>query len=152
MAVTAVAYDYFKANITGGVSSGGTPIDWLSDTIKISLHTTTYSPNTATNDFYDDVNNELASGTGYTTGGETLASKTTSTPTATVITYDCADVTWTFTGATRDFRYGVIYKSTGSAATSPLMILIDFTGSGNLTAQVGTWTWVVNSSGLFTLT
>ena len=151
MAVTIVSYDNFKATLSGGTSSGGTPIDWLSDTIKISLHTTTYTPNQATHDFYDDVTNELGSGNGYTTGGETLAGKTTSSPVATVVTYDCSDVTWTFS-ATKSFRYGVIYKSTGTASTSPLMFLIDFDGTTNLTAAIGTWTWVVNASGLFTLT
>lgn len=151
MAVTISAYDNFKATLTGGTSAGGTPIDWLSDTIKISLHTTTYAPALTTHDFFDDVTNELASGNGYTTGGDTLASKTTSSPSGGVVTYDCADNTWTFT-ATKSFRYGVIRKDTGTASTSPLMFLIDFDGAANLTAAVGTWTWVVNASGLFTLT
>ena len=151
MAVTMVAYDNYKANIDGGTASGGAAIDWLSDNIRISLHTTTYTPNTGTHDFFDDVTNELAAGSGYTTGGELLASKTTSAPVATVVTRDNADVTWTF-AATKAFRYGVLRKDTGTASTSPLMFLIDFDGSTNLTAAIGTWTWVVNASGLFTLT
>ena len=151
MAITISPFHYYKATIDGGTASGGTPIDWLSDTIKISLHTTTYTPNTGTHDFFDDVTNELAAGTGYNAGGETLASKTTSAPAATVVTRDAADVTWTFS-ASKSFRYGVIYKSTGTASTSPLMFLIDFDGSTNITAAIGTWTWVLNASGLFTLT
>jgi hypothetical protein len=150
VAVTISKYDNFLATLTGGTSSGGTPIDWLSDTIKISLHTTTYTPALTTHDFYDDITNELATGNGYTTGGDTLASKTTSSPAAGVVTYDCADNVWTFSAA-KSFRYGVIRKDTGTASTSPLMFLIDFDGSANLTAAIGTWTWVVNASGLFTI-
>lgn len=151
MAVTIATYDNYKANIDGGTASGGAAMDWLSDTFKIALCTTTYTPNTATHDFFDDVTNELTTATGYTAGGETLASKTTSAPVATVVTRDAADVTWTFS-ASKSFRYGVIYKSTGTASTSPLMFLIDFDGSTNITAAIGTWTWVLNASGLFTLT
>src|SRR3954462_7564925 len=105
MAVTIAAFDNVKANLTGGTASGGAPIDWLSDTIKIALVTNTYTPNTGTHDFFDDITNELASGNGYTTGGETLASKTCSSPSGGVVTYDCADVVWTFT-ASKQFRYG----------------------------------------------
>lgn len=150
MAVTIASFDNVKANLTGGTGSGGTPIDWLSDTIKIALATTTYTPSLTTHDFFDDITNELTTATGYTAGGDTLASKTTSSPSAGVVTYDCADNTWTFS-ASKSFRYGVIYKSTGTASTSPLMFLIDFDGSTNITAAIGTWTWQVNASGLFTL-
>lgn len=61
----------------GSGSSGGTPnFDYLSDTIKISLHTSSYTPNLDTHDFVDDLTNEVANGNGYTTGGVTLGSKT----------------------------------------------------------------------------
>lgn len=150
MAVTISSFDNVKANLTGGTASGGAPIDWLTDTIKIALATTTYTPALTTHDFFDDITNELTTATGYTAGGETLASKTCSSPAAGVVTYDCADVTWTFS-ASKSFRYGIVYKSTGVASTSPLMFLIDFDGSTNLTAAIGTWTWQVNASGLFTI-
>lgn len=144
-------YDYFKANIDGGTAAGGAAMDWLSDTFKVALATTTYTPNLTTHDFFDDITNELAAGNGYTAGGETLASKTTSAPSAGVVARDCADVVWTFT-ATKDFRYAVIYKSTGVSSTSPLVCLIDITGAGNQTAPVGTWTLQFHATGLWTLT
>lgn len=141
-------YDYFKANMMGGTASGGAPIDFLSDTIKVALVTNSYTPALTTHDFWDDVSaNELASGDGYTTGGETLASKTVSTPSSGTVTYDCADVTWTFT-ATKTFRYGVIYKSTGTGSTSPLIALIDFFGA-NTGIPAGTFTWQLHANGLF---
>lgn len=72
------AFRYGKAlaNAFGGESSGDTfQTDFLTDTIKISLHTSTYAPNLDTHETLTDVTNEI-SGTGYTTGGVTLASKT----------------------------------------------------------------------------
>ena len=55
-------------------------IDWDSDTIKVALLSSSYTPNQDTHDYYDDVVGNEVSGTGYTTGGNTLSSKT--------ITYD----------------------------------------------------------------
>lgn len=143
-------YDYFKAHLIGGVSSGQAPIDFLSDTIRVALVTTSYTPALTTHDFWDDVSaNELANGNGYTTNGEALATKTVSAPSAGTVTIDCADVVWTFS-ATKTFRYGVIYKDTGTGSTSPLIALIDFFGA-NVGIPAGTFTWSLHSSGLFQL-
>jgi len=143
-------FDYFKANMMGGTAGGGSPIDYLTDTIKVSLHLSAAAPSLTGDDFFDDIGSELGSGNGYTTGGETLASKTVSTPAAGVVTYDCADVVWTFT-ATKTFRYGIVRKDTGVDSTSPVMMCIDFFGA-DLGITAGTFTWTVNASGLFTLT
>ncbi len=58
-----------------GLAALNKEIDWLSDTIKVSLHTSSYTPNLDTHDYADDLTNEVANGDGYTTGGATLASK-----------------------------------------------------------------------------
>jgi hypothetical protein len=50
-------------------------VDLLDDTIKLLLTTSSYSPNYDAHDYKDDVTSEV-SGTGYTAGGLTLASKT----------------------------------------------------------------------------
>ena len=101
------------------------PLDFLPDTIKVAMTTSSYTPNQDTHNYFDDITNEV-SGTGYTAGGKTLASKT--------VTYDAAsqrvwlnaaDVEWT-TATITNARYAVIYKSTGVAATSPLLAYIDF--------------------------
>ncbi len=47
-------------------------IDWDSDVIKCTLHTSTYSPNYGTHVFQSDLTNELATAGGYTAGGATL--------------------------------------------------------------------------------
>lgn len=95
-------------------------IDWNSDTIKIALCTSSYTPDQDTHDYYDDITNELTTTGGYTAGGATLANcAVTYTAGTNVIKLDADDVTWSALTAT--FRYAVIYLSTGTAATSPLI-------------------------------
>jgi hypothetical protein len=104
--------------------SGG--INFATDTIKCSLHPSTYVPNQDTDDFWSDCTPE-SSGTGYSAGGATLSGKTLTYNTSTnTLTIDANDPSWT--GATiSGVRYAVFYKSTGTAATSPLIAYIDFT-------------------------
>lgn len=146
MAISIQEFDAFKANAMGGVAGGGTPIDYLTDTIKCALVLAAYTPNLATHDFWDDVTNELAAGNGYATGGATLGSKTVAVAGGNA-DYDAADPTWTFT-ADKTFRYAVIYKDTGTASTSPLMWLIDF-GADRTENSVFTITF--NAAGIFRL-
>lgn len=51
-------------------------ISWSSDTIKMALLTSSYTPNLVTHVHYADLTNEVASGGGYTTGGATLGTMT----------------------------------------------------------------------------
>lgn len=70
-------YALALANAFGSTGAGGAPnIDWLSDDIYIALIANTYTPNLATHDFWDDVVANEVSGTGYTTNGALLGSKT----------------------------------------------------------------------------
>lgn len=114
-------------------------VDWGTDTIKVLLTTSSYTPNQDTHDFLDDITNEVANGSGYTTGGETLGTKALTYDTASnTVRLDAADTVWTFSGS-KTMRYAVVYKDTGSSATSPLMGYIDFgsdqTSSGTFTLQ-----------------
>lgn len=112
--------------------------DYLADTIKCSIHTSSYTYSSA-HDFYDDVTNEV-SGTNYTSGGATLAGKTTSS--ADPCVFDCDDIVVAQSGS--GFSNGrnlVFYKSTGTAGTSPLICRFgaaaDFGNvSGALTIQI----------------
>lgn len=117
MATTTTAYDHlWKLLSTGG-------IDLDTDTLKVALVTSSYTPNTAHDEWADVSANEVATGSGYTTGGVTLAS-----PVATNDNIDYADVTWT--ALTKTFRYAVCYKSgSGGGLTNPLLfyILLDST-------------------------
>ncbi len=121
MAITAIVYGKFLLNQINGAAV----VDFDTDTIKVSLHTATYAPNRDTHDFFDDATNEVANGSGYTTGGVTLASIVVALDTAGDFVYfDAADAQWT--ALTKTFRYAVIYKDTGAAGTSPLIAYIDF--------------------------
>ena len=117
MAASITAYtNLWKLLLTGG-------IDLDTDTLKLALVTSSYTPNTAHDEWADVSANEVATGSGYTTGGETLAS-----PVVTTTNIDYNDVTWT--SLTKTFRYAVCYKSgSGGGLTNPLFfyILLDTT-------------------------
>lgn len=133
----------------GGTGAGTAPnIDYLSDTIKLALTTSAYTADLDAHDFFDDVTNEIA-GTGYTAGGVTLATKVLSITGGTnTIMFDADDAAWTASSFTAAF--GVIYDSTpGTAATNPLMWLIDFVG--NQTVTSGTFTVQFAAAGIATI-
>jgi hypothetical protein len=121
-------YGKIGANIFGGEVAGDTfAIDYLSDTIKVALCTTTYVPDVDTHETYADLTNELTTALGYTAGGYTLTGKTSTYNAAGNITvHDANDPTWTASGGSLVFRYAVAYKSTGVSATSPLIGYLDF--------------------------
>lgn len=128
---------------------GTAVIDWNTDTIKCMLVTSSYTPSATTHNYIDDANTNEVSGTNYTAGGATIGSVSVSESGGTV-TVDGADVTWTQSGAGfSNARYAIIYKDTGTPATSPMFGYIDFTSdkgnvSGDLTVQ-----W--NASGIFSV-
>jgi len=103
-------------------------IDLESDTIYVMLTTVSYVPNQDTHEFRSDVTNEV-SGTGYSTGGLEVTNKSLSYDSGTeqVRWISSTDNEWTgstITGA----RVAVWYKSTGSAATDPLIGYAVFDG------------------------
>jgi len=121
-------------------------IDLDTNTIKVALCTSTYTPNQNTHDYFDDITNEV-SGTGYTAGGATLGTKTVNTSSKT-FTFDAADTVWS--SSTITARYAIVYCSTGTASTSALIGYIDFGADVSSTAANFTITW--NASGIFTQT
>lgn len=140
-------YAKFPENALGGNSGGDSPIDYLTDTIKCALVTSSYTPNQTTHEWWSDVSANETSGTGYSAGGATLASKTISASSL-VTTMDAADPSWA--SSTITARYAVFYKDTGTGSTSPLIAYADF--GGNISSTNGTFTVVLNASGLATIT
>lgn len=123
-------------------------IDLDTDTIKVALVTSSYTPDQDTHDFFDDVTNEVAASGTYSAGGGTLANKTVTTDTTdNEGVFDADDLS--FTSATITARAAVIYKSTGTAGTSPLIAYIDF-GADKI-SDAGTFTISWAAEGILNL-
>ena len=107
------------------VANGNVDLD--TDTIKLILVTSSYTPDQATHNFRDDLGaNEASGGSGYPAGGFTLASKALSVSTLT-LNWDAADISQAITGGPLAFRYGVYYKSRGGVASADELIgYVDF--------------------------
>ena len=155
MTVTSAWYGLAHAHSWGGVTAGETQyfIDYLSDTIKVSLHTSSYTPNQDTNEFLSACTNEVAN-TGYTAGGATLGTKTLPYTTATnVLMFDAANPTWTAGAAWSSYpRTAVIYKVGATAATSPVMGYIAFGADVTTVASGNIFTIAFAAAGIFTIT
>jgi hypothetical protein len=134
-------YDTFKEYLGDGT------IDMDGDSFKICLLDDGHTPD-ATDSGYADVSaDELASGNGYTTGGETLTTVVWDRTGGTV-KFDADNAQWT--SATFTARYAVIYDDTVTTPTAdPLVCLIDF--GANKQVSSGTFTIEFNSSGIITL-
>lgn len=122
MAATTVVFNNAQKHLDDDV-------DWASDTIKVSLHSSSWTPDVANDEYFDDVTNELSTANGYTAGGATLGTKSV-VVTGTATQYRAAATTWTAgSGETLTARYAIVRKDSGSAATSPLLcyVLLDNT-------------------------
>lgn len=128
MSVSTVFYNSYKAKILNGAN-----IDLDTDTIKVALCTSSYTPSIDNHDFFDDITNEV-SGTGYVSGGATLASVTvTQNNSVDKAIVTATNSTWASSSITA--RYAILYKSTGVASTSPLICYVDF--GANATSDGG---------------
>jgi len=125
--------------------NGGIDLD--TNTIYVMLVTSSYTPNQDTHLDRADVTNEVT-GTGYTSGGAEITSKTvTQDDTDNEGVFDAADVTWST--ATITARGAVIYKSTGSAATDTLICYLDFGSDQSSSAADFIIAW--NAEGIINL-
>ena len=120
MAMTSKLY----GSVLSQLLSGG--INFSSDTIKVAGVTSAYTFDQDAHNYFDDITNEIT-GTGYTAGGFTLTGKS--------LTYDGATNTLKIDGAdisaadcTFTVAKLVIYKATGTASTSPLILCVDLDG------------------------
>lgn len=123
-------------------------IDWGSDTIKVALCTSSYTPSQSTHNYYDDITNEVSNGNGYTTGGATLANKTEAFV-GQVKQFKADDTSWS--NSTITARYAIIYDDTpATAGTKPLIGYVDF--GADVTSTAGAFTIEWHDDGLFTIT
>jgi hypothetical protein len=127
--------------------SGGIDLD--TDTIKVALLKSTYTPDVSS-DYWSDISVSEISATGdYASGGVTLTGAIATnddTNEQGVLDYD--DVI--LNGVTiPDFQYLVIYKSTGIAASSPLLFYLDMTAPTAIIGRTIIISW--NSLGVVRL-
>lgn len=108
----------FVENLAEGVHN------FQSHTLKVML---TNSAPSASNTVKTDIT-EISAGNGYTAGGATV---TTSSSSQTSGTYRlvCADVVFTATGAVGPFRYAVLYNDTPTSPADPLIGWWDYGSS-----------------------
>src|SRR5690606_35380802 len=108
-------------------------IDTENDTITITLHTDSYTPDFNTHDAHADLTNEV-SGSGYTANSKALASVTLSA-TSGFLTFDAADTSWT--GATFSNAEQRVVND-GTLTNDPLLFCTDLGSAYSVTA--GTFT------------
>lgn len=125
-------------------------VDWDSDTIKVALVGSAYTPNQDSHDYWDDVAANEVSGTGYTAGGLTLAGKTATYDSASnVVILDANDAVWA--ASTITARYAVVYDDSGATnAQKALIGYIDF-GSDQSSTN-GNFTVTFDATGIVRIT
>lgn len=135
-------YNSFKRDQMNG------SIDLDTDTIKMMLVTSTYTPNQDTHTKRSDVTNEVV-GTGYTAGGVALANKTVVVDnTGNTGVFDADDIT--IATATITARGAVLYKSRGGASTADeLIAYLDF--GSDISSTAGNFVVTFSASGILTL-
>jgi hypothetical protein len=118
------------------------------DTYKVMLCTAA-TFNAADTTLAGVTKTEVASGNGYTTGGQALASVAVTTVTTNDAKFDATDLTWAASGGSIAASYAIIYNDTD--VNDPPVAFIDFGGSES--AVDGTnFILVWNASGIFTWT
>jgi hypothetical protein len=137
MAISQAMCTSFKVEILDGVHAFGSSVVRASeapDVFKIALFTSSASLDASTTT-YSSTNEVSASGTNYTTGGNTLTVSQAPTSTSTTAWLDFDDVTWV--SATITANGALIYNETqGDKAVAVLAFGGDKTSTaGNFTIQ-----------------
>jgi hypothetical protein len=124
MAISAAITNQFKQDILNGVHEPG-------DVYKIALFTSAATLSNATTTYAST--NEVANGSGYSTGGATLSGFSVTLDTNTAILDWTSDPSWA--GSSFTARGALIYNSTQS---NKAMAVLDF--GSDITATNGTFT------------
>lgn len=120
-------------------------INFESDTIKLAFMAPTYTPDVVNDSFYSDVSAEVASGS----TNQTLAGKDIRIDGAnSQVEFDADDISVASQTFTTDKV--LIYKDTGTPATSPVIATIDI-AEGTLSPVAGTITITFNAEGIFAI-
>lgn len=124
-------------------------INFFSDTIKVAILTSSYTPDLAVDEFWDEISaNECVDGD-Y--AQLTLGSKVFDLQSG-KIRFDAANLDWgnsvSITG-----KYIVILKDTGNPATSPLIWLLDLnTSGGSVSSTNSDFDVAIAATGIYEIT
>ena len=131
-----LVYNSFMRDIATGA------VDCDTDTFKMMLVTSTYTASKS-HAKRSDITNEVAAGSGYTTGGNACALTVAATDNVNNDVEISFSVT-SWTSATITARAGVIYKSRGGLATADELVgYVDFLS--NITSTNGTFAVTVST-------
>lgn len=134
-----VVYNGYKLAVAANT------INLVTDTIKVLLVTASYTPDQDLDVYLSDIDNEVAAGGGYATGGIALANKAVSVDLINNRAKFIADpATWS--AATLTARGAILYKDTGVAGTSTLITYKDF--GSDKTASGGDFTIDWDATGI----
>jgi hypothetical protein len=139
--ISFVPYDAFWTNL---FNAGN--IDMDTATVRLTLHAAAYSPNLATDDFFNDATNELTTASGYTANGVALANKVSGIVVAnswskahTVSTaWRLGEIVRPSSGNGFVYRCIVAGTGAGTAPTWPTVVGTTVTDGGATWACVGT--------------
>jgi hypothetical protein len=123
--MASLIYNSFHEDLARG------DIDLDTDTFKMLLVTSSYTPNKDTHADRADVTNEAAASGGYTAGGKTVTCTVARDNANDRTTLTFAAESWA--SSTITAAAAVVYKSTGTAANDLLVFYNDF--GGNLTTS-----------------
>jgi hypothetical protein len=101
-------------------------IDFDTDTFKVLLVTSSYTPNKDTHDRRDDVTNQVT-GTGYTAGGATCTVTVTKDTANDKVVVSLGAVSWS--SSTITARAAVYYKARGGASSADELVAYNDFGS-----------------------
>lgn len=116
--------------------------------LSVAMITDSATPNFDTMDFWNDLEGNEVSGTGYTAGGETLTSTEVTLASGT-LTYDAADTSWTSSTITSAMAAVGYFDRGGATTADELMFLLDFVTAAS--SSGGTFLIQYNASGIYTL-
>ena len=138
MTVTAYWYNTGVKHFVNG------DIDWdaAGTAIKCSLMGTAYTPNQDSDEYWSTLTaNEVPNGSGYASRGSVIGPGTVSVDTASRETRLKSTVNPAWASASFTARYAVIWKDTGTDATSPVIAYVDFGAAETVSSGTFTVTW-----------
>lgn len=151
MAVTAFMYGMATFSAANGtVPWPGSPPNWTADaaagatggTVMCALMIPSYSPDQNAHRTWADVSASEAAFTGYTAKGTPVGTRTVNYATKVLNLRAAASTFKTLTsGALGTAAYAVVYRYSGTDATSPLLSYVNFGGNQTFAGSDFTITW-----------